>query len=291
MDLLCTEGLVASGVVDVVWGYGWRPPTLASLQAAQHGSDQSPSSIALPKQAVVTCFNMQVQQVVNQLGSESPDGSYIVISRDGDPSFKANLPSCVKHVFAINVINASERVTPMPTMMYFSADHGHIEHAATIRRTSVERALLAYSLDMPGSVYNSGHERITAIEYFRSQPWATIDDKLLGWATRPSHIVPTMSYPEYLIALREHDYCVTPRGYGVDRMAYWEAIALGTIPIAFKHAELMHFADMPIAFINHWEDVTAAWCDANLDIINRPTEKLNLSYWVERVREKRKELF
>lgn len=287
--LVSTEGLVEAGVVDLVWGYGWRAPTIESLRAAQHGIDQSPSTIALPKRAVIYTFNMALPRLLSQLASEGGDGHYVVISRDGDPSFRSALPPCVHHVFAINA-TARAGVTPMPTGAYFSADQRYVRKAAELPRKQTGRVLVAYSLDMPGSVYGPTHERITAIEHFRDKPWATVAPELLGWATRPSHIVPTWSWPEYLAKVREHEFLAVPCGYGVDRAAGWEAMALGTIPISPRHPELLHFSDMPIAFVDNWQEVTPDWLDAHRGLIERSTEKIRLSYWVDRVREKRAEL-
>jgi hypothetical protein len=73
-------------------------------------------------------------------------------------------------------------------------------------------------------------------------------------------------------------------------MAAWEAMWIGTIPICLRHPELLHFADLPIAFVDNWRDVTPEWCDANAGLINRSAEKVTLAYWVERIREKRLEI-
>lgn len=290
MDFLCTEGLLESGVVDLVWGYGWRPPTIESMRQAQHGTDQSPSPLRLPPAAVISCFNVYLPRVLAQIAAENPGGQYIIVSRDGDPPLRVSPPPFVHHIFAINVSAPGPRVTPMPTGAYAFVEHKHFDTALQIPRSRANRVLLGYSLDMPGSVYHAGHERITAIEYFRDKPWATVNERMLGWATRSGPIWSSWSWPEYQAFVRAHDYVVVPVGYGVDRMAAWEAIVLGAIPICLRHPELLHFADLPVAFVDGWQDVTPEWCDANLALRERSAEKLALRYWVDRVAEKRAEI-
>jgi len=290
MDLLCTEGLLEAGVVDAVWGNGWRPPTGEALHKAQHGwPADDRSGVDLQSAAVVACFCVHFPDVLADLGRRQ--GRYVVITRDGDPPLQGGWPDSVHHIFAINVEHPSPRVTPMP--MAFHAFRDNVDQmaaASELPRLRGNRVLVSHSLDMPGSVYVAGHQRITAIERFRHEPWATVNNSLLGWATRTGPVWPSWNWPEYAARLREHDYLAVPVGYGTERIAQWEAIALGTIPICIRHPALSHFADMPIAFVDSWSEVTPEWCDAHIDMLRRPKEKITLSYWVARIREKRAEI-
>lgn len=287
--MLSTDGLVDAGVVDLVWDRNqWFNASVDVLRAAQHGGPLVSEPVTLPSRAVIACFSVHFPDMMAQLSGAG--GKYIIIRRDGDASLvNGAWSACVHHVFAINAI-ANPRVTPMPTGVYVFGEQEYLVAADATPRTREKRALVAYSLDMPGSVYHNGHERITAIEYFKHHPWASVNERLLGWASRTGPVWSSFSWPDYLLELRKHDYCIVPRGYGVDRMSAWESMALGTIPVSLKHPELMQFSDMAIAFVDRWEDVTAEWCDANLSVIDRPKEKLFLDYWVGRVKEKRVEI-
>ncbi len=292
IDLLCTEGLLDSGVVDFVWSRGFRPATGEALHKAQHGwppEDQSPGE-PLPSRAVIVCFCVHFPEVLECLAKNYPGGRYIIISRDGDPSLKlGNWPDCVHHVFAIAVPRPDSRATAIP--MGFHAFNGWAERLQPVKeipRERVNRVLVSHSLDT-GSVYNATHERITSIEYFRDKPWATVQPRLLN--RQPGEgINGAEPWEAYTARLRQHDYLAVPIGYGVERVAQWEAMVLGTIPICIRRPEFSYFSDMPIAFVDSWTEVTEEWCDANLGIINRPMDKLKLSYWADRIREKRAEI-
>jgi hypothetical protein len=300
-DLLCTEGLVESGVVDYVWDRGWREPTGLSLREAQHQDFQYPNEGAkLPKRAVIACFVHYLPQVFQQIDRDgNSDGKYIIIVGPGDQSLNENGgPNCnvhgwppfVHHIFGSAVIEKTERVTPMP-MAFHAFRSGYRPLANVPPRTipSSNRVLVSFSLDL-SNVYHPGSERIQAIEHFRDKDWATVHPKLLGHSGRTEGVHP-WPWEEYLGKVRQHDYLACPVGYGIERIASWEALTLGCFPINFKHPELLHFADMPMAFVDSWADVTPEWCDANRNIIDRgrdstgAIEKLKLSYWVERIRE------
>lgn len=291
--LLASDNLVASGVVDAVWDHGWRRPTVQAWMSAQHGIDRSESDFALPQNAVVACFITSWPHVHHVLSTQHAGGKYIVIVRDGDPSLQeAFWAPCIRHIFSTNVPFSNPRVTPMPWGFYIPFNGGlHLKAALEVERHKQNKFLVSFSLDMPGSVYHPGHERITAIEHFRQSPDATIPEALLGWASRTNWIQGPFVYDEYLKVLRGHEFSICPRGYGVERMAYWEAMVLGTVPICRPHAELLHFADMPLTFVNDWSEVTPAWCDANREAaLGRSMEKITTDYWVGRIEEKRKEL-
>lgn len=291
-NLLCTEGLLDSGVIDCLWwGNGWSVPTVDSLRKAQHGYSSDELLVSLPECAVIACFSTHFPSLMERLDNHHGDGDYVVVSRDSDPGLRdADWPACVRHIFAISVATSNRRVTPIPAGFQTYWDGVCVEYGE--RPVRANRVAVAHSLDDPRSSRWPGYtERFTSIEYFRDKPWATVSEPLLGWATRENHIAQPWPGPEYRDRLREHDYLAAPVGYGVERAAYWEAMALGTIPICHRHPELLHFSDMPIAFVDRWEDVTPEWCDANLSLWQtKSTDKLKLSYWTDRIREKRVEI-
>lgn len=301
-DLLCTEGLLEGGVVDIVFNDGWRRPLPNSLRAAQHGIDwpKEDPRIPLPNVAVIAAFMVHFPAVLERLARENPGGRYILVLRDGDPSVcEGGGPSCnvrhwpnfIHHIFAINVLERSSRVTPMPGAFWAFWDYSALDISTAIQipRKAEGRVLVCHRHD-GGAVFKEDHERVRCARYFAAQPWATTHPKLVDLPSRPLDVADLWPHMELLKRLRAHDYHAVPVGYGVERTSSWEAMALGTIPISLRHPELLHFADMPYAFVDRWENVTPAWCDANLHLRERSIEKLTLSYWLDAIREKRKEL-
>jgi hypothetical protein len=285
MDLLCSPTLIESGIVDAVWCGGWRQPKMENFNfhgpAASIEIDQT--TIVLPHTAVVL---VHIHQFDNAMAALPSDGHYIVIFREGDPSLTpqkvASLPKCVHHVFSINVIESHPLVTPMPM-----AFHMHLRCAslatefAKVEKTNSNTVYAAFSVE--GYRNYPDHERNSCVRHFKDKAWATVPDALKQgeWVTTP------VKEEEYLKQVRAHRYLAAPMGYGVERIAYWEAMVLGTIPICRKHKELLHFSDMPIAFVNDWSEVTPQWCEDNLHLINRSIDKLRTGYWVDRINEKK----
>jgi hypothetical protein len=298
VSILCTENLIESGVVDLIYNGGWQPATPAILRAAQHGHGRG-YQLPLPARAVIACYGIHLPEVLSRLHHDNHDGKYVLIVRDCDQSVRdgggpncntGRWPSCVFHTFAINSIDRSGRATPMPSGVWaFKENAAAVERAMEVPRTSGNRVLVAHRYD-GGGLFKPGHERLTSIDYFRDKPWATVHPTLLDLHRgQPTfHLWP---HDKYLALLRSHEYLVAPMGYGVERAAIWEAALLGAIPICYRHPELAHFAnDLPLALVDDWRQVTPEWCDANLGLASRSCTELMTETWVERIRQKREEL-
>ncbi len=288
-DWLSTEGLVASGVVDTVWGNGWRAPTSESLRTAEGCNHKTVSPMRLPKRAVIAVFLRELPQVLGQIEREGKtDGRYVIIARDGDSKLvdvlRHGMPPYVQHLFSVYAPHHS-RITPMPFALRWLVDVDRVKEAnAYVPRTSKNRVLVCHrTLDwLPPD-----HERFTSNEFFADKPWATVVSSVF-------HVNP-LTVSAYLKEVRSHDFFVVASGDGnryggIERHAQWEAMALGAVLICTKGKQ-SRWADMPVAIVNDWSEVTPEWCEYNLPLLRKHSiDKMMLSYWVEQIRARAKEL-
>lgn len=95
------------------------------------------------------------------------------------------------------------------------------------------------------------------------------------------------AHRRYVESLRAHAFCLAPRGNGIDTHRIWESLYAGSIPIVQKSLAMREFADLPILFVDRWEQA----CDESLlrrtreEFLGRTWDlrKLTLSYWYGRV--------
>ena len=93
------------------------------------------------------------------------------------------------------------------------------------------------------------------------------------------------SYKEYINDILEHRMVACPRGNGVDCHRVWETLYLGRTPIVKRESAMRHFEELPILFLDDWEQV----CD--YDYLNREYDRIkdrskkmiDFDYWKERV--------
>lgn len=292
-DIFSTEGMIQSGVIDYIWGWGWRPPTSHMLKRAEAPNPRASipeftdDGVALPKRAVIFVFQRELPDALSLIErSGNADGRYVIVARDGDMPLdrilRAGLPSYVHHLFAVYAPAGHPRITRMPFGVRWLDNVDRIRAAnVEIPRTIRNRVLVCHRKI---GWLRIDHERNASLSYFRRKPWATVhegrgEDNPLG-------------HEAYLREVRSHEFFVVGGGSGgqssggIERIAQWEALALGAIPICTRRQEC--WSDM-VAIVDRWEDVTPEWCEEN-DSKTRNVERMTLSYWVAAVRQKAMEL-
>jgi hypothetical protein len=87
---------------------------------------------------------------------------------------------------------------------------------------------------------------------------------------------------EYWKSLSSSVFSISPPGNGIDCHRIWESLYLKTIPIVKAHEAFNQFRDLPILFIENWEEITIDFLRKNLFLyekLNTKIEKLKFSFW------------
>ena len=87
---------------------------------------------------------------------------------------------------------------------------------------------------------------------------------------------------DYLRNLKSSMYCLSPHGHTPDCYRHWEAMHMGCIPITLKHKALEGFYDLPILFLDSWDELTEELLISKYEeLLPRfNSEKLEEEYWV-----------
>ena len=111
-------------------------------------------------------------------------------------------------------------------------------------------------------------ERVPVLNTFWGEDWVT-SQMNIHWV-------------EYYKQIASHKFVFSPRGNGIDCHRTWEALYLRTIPIIKKSQAMGEFKDLPIYFIDEWEDLSY---DKLLSFYEEAQSKLfdlsamKISYW------------
>lgn len=62
-----------------------------------------------------------------------------------------------------------------------------------------------------------------------------------------------LQYEAYLEELAQHQFCICPRGNGIDTHRFWEAQYLNTIPIIIKADWTSAYSGLPILILDNWD--------------------------------------
>ncbi len=150
-----------------------------------------------------------------------------------------------------------------------------------LQKDSFEKKYLLYmNIQLP-----SHPSRRHVAELFQDQPYCFSRIKNLEQ-------IP-VSKEQFYEELSQAVFTVAPPGYGPDTVRFWEAVALDCIPIV-KYSELDDlYADLPVLFVNEWEDVNQKLLEEELAKIKEKKvgkEKAFFDYWARKIDAYQKDL-
>lgn len=108
-----------------------------------------------------------------------------------------------------------------------------------------------------------------------------------NWVTKTKNL----SIEKLYFDIASHKFILSPRGNGIDCHRTWEALYLKTIPIVRNSIHMNEFKDLPIYFVNSWEEITE---ESLYDFYENSKnmlynlDKLKLSYWKKIILDKLK---
>ena len=112
------------------------------------------------------------------------------------------------------------------------------------------------------------HEREYVINKFKDKEWSTYESGI--------------TWREYYDRIARHKFVFSPRGNGIDCHRTWEALYLRTIPIVKSSICMNDFSDLPILFINNWDEIGYDFLVEKYEEISSTKydlSKLKISYW------------
>ena len=62
-------------------------------------------------------------------------------------------------------------------------------------------------------------------------------------------------YVEYITGMAEHQFCLCPRGNGIDTHRFWEAQYVDCIPILLKQDWTQAYSNLPVLLLDAWSDL------------------------------------
>ena len=94
------------------------------------------------------------------------------------------------------------------------------------------------------------------------------------------HMWPHHSQEEYFMRLAQSAFVISPPGNGVDCHRIWESLYFKTIPIVRNHPCFNQYRELPILFIDDWNNVTEDFLRVKLKKFkDKPIQQLCLDYW------------
>ena len=94
-------------------------------------------------------------------------------------------------------------------------------------------------------------------------------------------------YGNYVNKILNHKMSLCPAGNGVDCHRVWEVLYLNRVPIVKKSTIMNHFKDLPIVFVDNWDDLDLDFLLEEYEKVKQnKREKLSFGYWQDIIGDK-----
>jgi hypothetical protein len=183
------------------------------------------------------------------------------------------LPDNVIKWYATNVNTIHPRIEAIPSGL--ENDKWNIEK----RKKEKMIAMLSTPKNIRNLVYLD-HSTTWNTED-RLRPYEILEDK--SWATA---LRKGPDFDRFLDNLYNHIFVICPRGNGIATHREWEALYMGTIPIQRRDRNNRFFTELPICFVDEWEEITEEFLNAEYKRIRNNTwrtEMLTFAYWKNKI--------
>ena len=223
---------------------------------------------------------------VNELFKREFSDEFILISHNSDGKVMENgssfphadsnsMPSKLKYWFAQNVCVSDERIISLPLGLENSYNFPHLMKInKMISKLNEPKSVknLAY---MNHNVQTNPKEREFLYDHFNGVGYITIERGVNG-----------TGFEGYLDNIYNHRFVFCPEGNGTDTHRTWECLYMGSIPIEKRNINNSYYTDLPICFVDSWEEITEDFLIKEYDRITSTTwnlEKMDFNYWKNKI--------
>ncbi len=210
------------------------------------------------------------------------DKMVIIISHNSDDSTpEISIPQCVKKWYSQNVSFKNNRLESIPVGLENSRWFPSIQKASKIFLKLNENKKIKNLLYVNHNVKTNVKERLQPYTLFKNKSWCSLVAGHNGY-----------KFKKYIDNVYNHKFVLCPNGHGIDSHRLWECLYLKTIPVVTRSINTMFYQDLPICFVDNWEEIDKNFLENNFELIENKLlnneynlEKLKFFWWKNKIRD------
>ena len=204
------------------------------------------------------------------------DKQIILITHNGDASCNIIPPDNVIRWYTINVNIVHPCIESIPIGLENDIWFPDVHKKDKILKKVSESRTYRNLVYMNHSIATNPTIRGRIYQLYEGESWITSS----RGSNRPD------LFDEYLDNIYNHKFVICPQGNGLDTHRTWECLYAGTIPIEKRNLNNRFYDDLPICFVDNWEDLTPEFLESEFIRIKHGTwnmKKLTFEYWENRI--------
>lgn len=231
-------------------------------------------------------FYCDTHEVNHFFDNTKIDGEFILITHNSDGKIKFGgtqfpdgdinkIPENLIKWYAQNVFDQHEKIESIPIGLENSQWFIEIGKANKIKNKVMENKNHRNLLYINHNIDTNVNERLNPYKLFTGKSFSTCVTGRNG-----------LNFDQYLDDVYNHKFVICPEGNGIDTHRTWECLYLNSIPIEKRNANNSGFSDLPICFVDDWEEINEEFLNSEYDrIINNKYDlsKLDFNYWKNKI--------
>jgi len=206
------------------------------------------------------------------------DNRFIVVTHNSDTNINdiSNLPKNVIKWYSQNVNIKNDIIESIPIGLENSKWFTYINKKQQILNKLNEDKKIFNLVYMNYNINTNIKERKISYNLLKNKHFVTTNMGHNG-----------KNFDDYINNVYNHKFVICPEGNGIDTHRTWESLYLNTIPIEKRNINNQFYIDLPICFVDKWEEVTEDFLNEEYErIINTKwnLEKLNMEYWIKKIK-------
>ncbi|MHC4634335.1 MAG: hypothetical protein ACYSYU_03855 [Planctomycetota bacterium] len=200
-------------------------------------------------------------------------GEVVVVTHNSDDSARITPPDNVVRWYSQNVDIVHPRVESIP--IGIENNRWHPQKRGKMLRCLSEKRDYKNLVYINHSIRTNPLERALIYDMLEGKTWVS------AARGRNGH-----GFDEYIKNIYNHKFVICPQGNGLDTHRTWECLYMGTIPVVRRDINNRFYTDLPICFVDLWEDITEDFLEKEYTKIKSQTwdlKKLNFAYWKNKI--------
>lgn len=232
---------------------------------------------------IVYCATEDTQDLFKVLINNKKE--IILLTHNSDNQIRDNeisKPVYIKIWYANNYVGNNSDIISIPTGL------------ERVRWYVIKRSIMKSILNSEKNIINLAYscfspttnlDRIKILKLMEKLPYVTVEYGTNGG-----------NFERFFNNLYSHVYIICPVGNStghsdgdcaIGSHRFWESLYMGSIPIVLDRVGNRKFDDLPVLYVDKWEDITEKLLLESLDKLNykwNNIEQLNFSYWRNKIK-------
>lgn len=232
----------------------------------------------------VSIFYIKTEDV-NHFFYNPPKNPFILISHNSDgkilnydTKFGANInnmPNNLIKWYGQNVCVIHDKIESIPIGLENSMWFKEINKPLKIYNKNKEDKNFKNLLYINHNIQTNYSERYKPYEMFKKSEFVTLVNGMNG-----------LNFDDYIDNIFNHKFVLCPEGNGTDTHRTWETLYLRSIPIEKRNINNQFYSDLPICFIDSWDEITEEFLNNEYERITKNIfnlQKLDFNYWKSKI--------